>query len=159
MTEKPQAKPRLAPDMPAEDFTGHYWLMAELTEFAVSLGISARGPKPELGARIERRLRGLPDPPDPIKRQKRGPRDSDKPLRRDTPVVNYRNDDKTRAFFQEQIGLSFHFTYHLNQFRRAHENLTYGDLVDEWLAEQERRKDSSYRPSIAAHWRVQPVHP
>jgi SAP domain-containing new25/Domain of unknown function (DUF6434) len=151
MTEQPTAKPPLAPDMPVEDFTGHYWLMAELTEFAARLGISTRGPKPELGARIERRLRGLPAPPEPPRRQQQGPRDSDTPLRRDTPVVNYRSDDKTRAFFHQQIGPSFHFTYHLNQFRRAHQNLTYGDLVDEWLAEQQRRKDPTYRPSIAAH--------
>lgn len=151
MTEEAGGKPQLAPDLLIEDFTSHYWLMAELKDFAKRLGISTRGPKPELTARIKGKLRGLPDRSEPRRKLGKGARDSDKPLRRDTPVVNYRNDGKTRAFFEQEIGPSFHFTYYLNQFRRAHENLTYGDLVDEWLAEQERRKDSSYKPPIPAH--------
>jgi hypothetical protein len=151
MTRRDGAKPRLGPDMSIEDFTSHYWLMAELKEFAKQLGIPARGPKPELSARIERRLRGMPDRPEPRQGLGKSARDSNKPIHRETPVVNYQSDAKTRAFFEEQIGPSFHFTYHLNQFRRHHENLTYGDLVDEWLAERERRRDPGYRPSIAAH--------
>ena len=79
------------------------------------------------------------------------PRDSDRELRRSTRVVNYKSDDRTRAFFEAQIGPHFHFTYRLNQYRLAHDNLTYGDLVDEWVAEYERRKNPRYKAPIASH--------
>jgi hypothetical protein len=44
------------------------------------------------------------------------------------------------------IGPHFHFTVHLQRFRRARaeQTLTYGDLAREWIAEFERRKDKSY---------------
>jgi hypothetical protein len=137
--------------MKVHDFSSYYWLMAELVDFAKQLGLSARGPKPELMARIERRLHGLPDRADRSKTKAAGPRDSEKRLTRDTRVVAYKSDDKTRAFFVSQIGSDFHFTYRLNQFRLSRKNLTYGDLVDEWLAERDRRRDPHYKPPIAAH--------
>jgi len=126
-------------------------MKADLIRFARRLGLPSHGYKPELSARIERRLRGLPDRrgSEP-KRSKRG-RDSDKPLARSTRVVDYRSDDETRAFFESQIGPHFHFTYHLNQFRLARKQLTYGQLVDEWLAEYRRRKTPGYEAPIARH--------
>jgi hypothetical protein len=146
-----KGKPDLTPDMKVEDFTAYYWLMAELVAFAKRLGLPLHGHKPELNARIERRLRGSHDRPASAPKRAIGPRDSDQPLRRETPVVNYKSDDKTRAFFKVQIGPDFHFTYYLNQFRLTRQNLTYGELVDEWLAERERRQAPSYKPAIAEH--------
>jgi hypothetical protein len=69
----------------------------------------------------------------------------------ETPVVNYKSDDKTRDFFTRDIGPHFHFTYHLNQYRLANANLTYGDLIREWVAEYERRQDPKYRAPTASH--------
>jgi SAP domain-containing new25/Domain of unknown function (DUF6434) len=137
--------------MTVEDFRAYYWLMADLTSFAKRLDVPTRGRKPELRARIERCLSALPDRPKPDHTRSGGPRDSEKPLRRNIPVVNYKSDDRTRAFFKSQTGPDFHFTYCLNQFRLGNKNLTYGDLVDEWLAERERRKDQLYKPVIASH--------
>jgi Domain of unknown function (DUF6434) len=65
--------------------------------------------------------------------------------------VQYRSDANTRAFFEAQIGPHFHFTYHLNRYRLARPGLTYGDLVDEWLAEHARRARPDYRAPIASH--------
>jgi SAP domain-containing new25/Domain of unknown function (DUF6434) len=144
-------KPKLEPEMSVADFTDYYWLKADLVNFAKKLGLPTHGYKPELSARIERRLRGLKDLPDSRPQKAQGPRDSDKPLRRDTPVVNYKSDAKTRAFFKSQIGPEFHFTYHVNQFRLRNDNLTYGDLVDEWIAERDRRKSEDYQAPLAAH--------
>jgi hypothetical protein len=62
--------------------------------------------------------------------------------------VNFKSDQRTREFFESVIGPHFHFTAHLNQFMRGRHNLTYDDLVQEWLAERERRKDRSYKPAI-----------
>jgi hypothetical protein len=126
-------------------------MKADLVRFARQLGLPTRGHKPELVAQIERRLQGLPalteSGPEPSKSN----RDSDRPLRRDTPVVRYLSDAKTRAFFESQIGPGFHFTYRLNQYRLTHRTLTYGDLVDEWIAERDRRRNSSYQAEIAQH--------
>lgn len=140
---------KLHQDMSVADFKAYYRMKDDLIKFARRLGLSADGYKPELTARIERRLRGLPVPKDP--KQSKGPRDSDKPLSRSTTVVNYRSDEKTRAFFTRQIGPHFHFTSHVNQYRLTHENLTYGDLIDEWVAEYERRKSPGYKAPIASH--------
>lgn len=137
--------------MNIDDFRSYYWMKADLVSFARQLGLPTHGYKPELNARIERRLRGLPDSADPPEQPARGPRDSDRPLRRDTPVVNYKSDQKTRAFFQSQIGPGFHFTYLLNQYRLAHKNLTYGELIDEWVAERDRRRNNDYEAPLAEH--------
>jgi hypothetical protein len=140
----------LRPDLSVADFRAHYWTMAELASFARRLGLPARGPKPELVVRVERRLRGLVNAPERPRKRASGPRDSDSPLRRSTPVINYKSDEKTRAFFKSQIGPHFHFTYHLNQYRLARKSLTYGDLVEEWSAEYERRRGPDYKAPIAS---------
>jgi SAP domain-containing protein/uncharacterized protein DUF6434 len=144
-------RPPLALGMRLSDFRSYYYWKAELAQFARQLSIPTHGYKPELSARIERRLRGLPDRRDSPPRGSSEPRDSDKRLRRSTRVKNYKSDARTRAFFLRQIGRHFHFTYHLNQYRIHHGDLTYGDLVDEWLAEYRRRKSPTYKASIASH--------
>jgi hypothetical protein len=148
MTRK-SSKP-VHPEMSATEYSAYYWMKADLVRFARQLGLSTHGHKPELSARIYRRLRGLPESSIP-REQLKGSRDSDQPLRRSTPVVNYMSDDKTRAFFKSEIGPGFHFTYHLNQYRLAHANLTYGDLIEEWVAERERRRNPYYRGPLAEH--------
>lgn len=144
-------KPTLRPGMSVTEYRAYYWMKADLTRFARQLGLATDGYKPELSTRIERRLRGISESAAPQRKQAKGPRDSDKPLRRGTPVVSYKSDDKTRSFFKSQIGPDFHFTYQLNQYRLAHGNLTYGDLVDVWVAERDRRRRRDYRPAIAEH--------
>jgi hypothetical protein len=126
-------------------------MKADLVRFARQLGLPTHGYKPALSTRIERHLQGLRTPAESGPERPNAPRDSDRPLRRDTPVVRYMSDAKTRAFFESQIGPGFHFTYRLNQYRLTHRTLTYGDLVDEWIAERDRRRTSSYKAEIAQH--------
>jgi hypothetical protein len=137
--------------MGVTEFRAYYWMKADLVRFARELGLPAHGYKPELVARIERCLQGLPALNESALEPSNADRDSDGLLRRDTPVVSYRSDAKTRAFFESQIGPGFHFTYQLNQYRLAHRTLTYGDLVDQWIAERDRRRNSSYNSEIAQH--------
>ena len=145
------SKPALGRGISVADFKAYYWSMADLTDFAKLLGLSSHGNKPDLSARIERRLRGLPDEQSLQQSGSTGPRDSDNTLRPETPVVNYKSDDRTRAFFKRYIGPHFQFTYHLNQYRLANANLTYADLIREWVAEYERRQNPKYRAPIASH--------
>jgi hypothetical protein len=137
--------------MGVTEFRAYYRMKRDLVRFARHLGLPTRGQKPELVKRIERRLQGLPALTESALEPSKSPRDSDRPIRRNTPVVRYMSDVKTRAFFESQIGTGFHFTYRLNQYRLAHHILTYGDLVDEWIAERDRRRNSSYKAKIAKH--------
>lgn len=150
-TREVDRRPRLHPGIKLSDFRRYYWWKTELAELAGKLGLARSGSKPELCALIERRLQGRLEPSAPARPVARGPRDSERALRRSTPVVRYFSDARTRAFFESEIGPEFHFTYHLNQFRLAREGLTYGDLVDEWLAERDRRRRPGYRAKIADH--------
>ena len=143
------SKPTLRPGISVTEYRAYYWMKDDLLRFARQLGLPTHGYKPELSARIDRRLRGISESAEPQRKQSKGPRDSDHSLRRDSPVIHYKSDDKTRAFFKSQIGPEFHFTYLLNQYRLAHDHLTYGDLVDVWVAERERRRSRDYRPAIA----------
>ena len=144
-------KRSLRPEMRVTEFRAYYWMKADLVRFARRLGLPTHGYKPELVARIERCLQSLPALTESAPEPSNADRDSDRTLRRDTPVVRYRSDAKTRAFFESQIGPGFHFTYRLNQYRLARKTLTYGDLVDEWIAERDRRRNPSYEREIAQH--------
>jgi len=139
------------PEMGVNEFRAYYWMKVDLVRFARQLGLPTHGHKPELAARIERRLQGLPAVTESGLESSNAARDSARPLRRDTRVVRYMSDAKTRAFFESQIGPGFHFSYRLNQYRLAHRNLTYGDLVDEWIAERDRRRNSRYQAAIPQH--------
>jgi hypothetical protein len=39
----------------------------------------------------------------------------------------------------------------VNQYRLTHRGLTYGDLVDEWIAEFNRRRRATYKAPLASH--------
>ena len=136
--------------MSVDDFRAYYWMKSDLMAFARRLGLPTHGYKPELSKRIERRLLGR-EPAEAPSRSPSGRRDSDRSIRRNTPVVHYKNDARTRAFFKSQIGPHFHFTYHVNQYRLTHPGLTYGDLVDEWIAEFNRRRRATYQAPLASH--------
>jgi hypothetical protein len=141
--------------MRAEDFEAYYWMKEDLVTFARQLGLSTHGYKPELSERILRSLTGPSGRAAIFEEKKKlpagAPRDSEVPLGRGSPVINYKSDKRTREFFKSQIGADFHFTYHVNQYRLANDGLTYGDLIDEWIAERDRRNNESYKPKIADH--------
>lgn len=147
MTER---RPRLSRRTSADRFREYYWLKAELAEFAVAHGILASGKKRDIAARIERFLRTGSAQPEAKRKPRKpvGPRDSQLPLTRSTPVVHWVCDDSTRAFFEQQLGASFHFTVGLNRLARSGKSLTYGDLIDAWLGEKQRRRDPAYKPRL-----------
>ena len=138
-----------------DDLRRYYWLKKELVQFCHQLGVPASGRKLEILRRIEVYLKtGKVLPPERIVLG--APNNSsasqadgrNRKLTLATPVVNFKSDQRTRDFFTSVIGPQFHFTAHLNQFMRGRHDLTYGDLVKEWLAERDRRKDKSYKPRI-----------
>src|SRR5260370_16220897 len=93
------SKPTLRPGIRVTEYRAYYWMKDELIRFARQLGLPTHGYKPELSTRIDRRLRGMSESAEPQRQQSKGPRDSEKPLRRDSRAINYKSDDKIRAFF------------------------------------------------------------
>jgi hypothetical protein len=151
-------RPPLRRDTPLAEFRNHYWYLGELAAFCRAEGLPASGSKLELVQRIEKYLTtGKREAParKPAKAARATTRSG--PITLKTVVTDdYKCDAETRAFFQSVIGDHFHFTAHLQQFRREKqrkgERLTYGDLVREWLADQERRKDKNYKSNIERTW-------
>ena len=165
MTASSKLRPKVAPDRPpltpdtsVDHFRDYYWYLDELVEFCRSHGLSTRGPKLDLVGRIESFLdTGTVEAAPPRRRTGRTPPPREGPLTLSTPVTErFQCDAETRAFFKSVIGDHFHFTAHLPRFRREAlkdgRSLTYGDLVQEWLDDRERRKDPDYEPYIAPTW-------
>lgn len=141
--------PKLTKQITVSDFKNHYWLKSELIGFCKSNGISGAGSKQEIAKRIEIFITsGQKIKPEIIKKTAR---DSDQQIFMDSLVKCYNNDAITRAFFVSQIGKHFRFNTYLRQFTNAANitpNLTYGDLVAGWLAEESKKKDPQYKTQI-----------
>lgn len=150
-------RPPLKPGMAPEALDTYYWYMQELVAYCREHGLPTQGHKHEVIERVRQHLRGGPVAafcePVPAKaaRAPAGPR----AITLETPIgPDYKCDADTRAFFEAVIGPHFHFTAHLQRFRRANtqRQLTYGDLAAEWIAEHERRKDKNYKSTLMHTW-------
>jgi len=166
---RPAAPNRVHPDrpvletgMPVDALDRYYWYMAELVAFCRDAGLATTGQKHEVLARVRRHLGGAPLEAAPapararaVAKKRTTASSAPRRLALDAPIGDtYKCDAETRAFFEEVIGPHFHFTAHLQRFRREHrgEPLTYGDLAREWVAEYERRKDKNYKAPIMHTW-------
>lgn len=142
MSATPKKRPELTNKIGPSDFAKFYWDAKELAAFCMHHKISSKGGKIEVAARITHFLKSG-EALKPKKIVRVGGWDSDKELTKNTPVINYRNDAKTRVFFQQSIGSKFRFNNYLRQFAKAPNNnqkLTYGALVVGWQnAEAEKR--------------------
>jgi SAP domain-containing new25/Domain of unknown function (DUF6434) len=151
-------RPELTPRTSVDDFRNHYWYLHEVVAFCRKHGLPIHGQKLDLMGRIESFLATgyrAPAAASPRALSERGVRPDR--LAVDAPVTAaFKCDDRTRAFFKSVIGDHFHFTAHVQQFRRDRQRrgarVTYGDLVKEWLAEQERRKDKNYKSTLQKTW-------
>ena len=139
------------PVIHADNLKSRYWLKLELMVFCKKNDLSTVGSKHDLEQRIEVFL-ASGDKRRPASSKKKGKRDSHEPITCSTLVVNYKNDAATRLFFVKNIGQHFRFDAYLRQFTNQNnitKHLTYGDLVNGWLAEEARRKDPEYQSDIA----------
>lgn len=130
------------------NFKNYYWLKSELIKFSRKNGLSTLGSKQELAKRIEIFLKTGKKIKFLSKKIKTN-FDSKKLITRNTLVINYKNDAATRKFFVEQIGSRFHFNSYLRKFTKKQvKSLTYGDLVDGWLAVESHKKDKNFKTTI-----------
>jgi hypothetical protein len=143
-----EQKAKLSPAMTERQFDNGYWYATELKAFAERLGIPSAEKlrKDDLERMIKEFLRTR-RAANPARRAltKSGPRDVDRGLRLDLPVVHYTSNRETKDFilrearkidpaFQRKGGTR----YLLNRWREeqfvAGRQLTYGDLVRRAMA-------------------------
>lgn len=145
----------LAAGMPTDALDRYYWYLAELVAFCRDAGLPTTGQKHEVLARVRQHLAGASGAAPSVRAKRSAAAPGERRLAPDAPIGDtYKCDAETRAFFEQLIGPHFHFTAHLQRFRREHRGapLTYGDLAREWVAEYERRKDKSYKAPIMPTW-------
>lgn len=138
-------KRALSEAMTETEFDNGYWYATELQAFAKRVGIPSAGKlrKDELERALKHFLR-TGESRHLVRRalSKAGPRDLDKGLRLDLPVVHYTSNTETKAFIQREaskIEPGFKRApgtrYLLNRWREAQigkgRRITYGDLVNQ----------------------------
>ena len=147
---KMEQKPKLSQSISLDQFKNHYWLKVELIAFCKQNDLPTAGSKQAISHRIEtfittgRKIK-------PTQNNPTNNRDSLQPITFNTPVVNYKNDAATRQFFVAHIGQHFRFDIFLRQFTNKNnitKGLTYGDLVNGWLAEETKRNAPHYKSHI-----------
>ncbi|MDI9330997.1 MAG: DUF6434 domain-containing protein [Alphaproteobacteria bacterium] len=150
-------RPLLEPSMAPEALDAYYWYMQELVTYCREQGLSTHGHKHEVLESVRDHLCGslVMTPRESARAKATRAATGDHTITFETRIgPDYKCDANTRAFFESVIGPHFHFTAHLQRFRRAntHRQLTYGDLATEWIAEHERRKDKSYKSTLMHTW-------
>tara|TARA_R110000868_G_scaffold8205_3_gene42552 strand:- start:143410 stop:143964 length:555 start_codon:yes stop_codon:yes gene_type:complete len=125
-----------------------YRLKRELITYCQQHKLSTQGSKTELIHRIDIYLKtGEKQASKKIVKSTR--RDSAQHITKQTPVINYNNDAKTREFFVAELGNNFKFNRYLRQFTDAtniQTGMTYGDLIKGWKnAEASKHKQ---KPNI-----------
>lgn len=150
----PIKKHKLSAAMTLRAFDNGYWYVAELRSFAVKMRIPSASKlrKDQLEAAIKNllfvegaKLAAIPVTP------KQGPRDVDRGLRLDLPVVHYTSDKETKLFIEQtasKIQPGFKRAsgtrYLLNRWREeqiaAGHKITYRDLVFQAIALNESKR-------------------
>ena len=139
----------LTKEISIHDFKDFYWLKEELQNFCRENGMSASGSKLEISERIETFLMT-----GEIKKPLRKSRvikneEPQSELSLDTVITeNHRCSQDVRAFFKSVIP-KFHFSTYIQNYFKNNIGKTYRDVVDAWYVEEERKKDPSYKKTIA----------
>jgi hypothetical protein len=136
-------RPALTKHTSVTDFNRFYWLKQELLVFCRHHQLPVGGSKAELAERIRYYLStGRQMVADKNQSSRPVARDSDALITLETPVVHYRNDAKTRAFFVAQVGKQFRFNHYLRAFAQQINDgrMTYGDLVIGYRHSLENKK-------------------
>ncbi|MDZ5712720.1 DUF6434 domain-containing protein [Jeotgalibacillus haloalkalitolerans] len=142
-------RPDLTKHISLESFKDFYWLKEELQSFCRENGISASGSKIEISGRIETFLL-TGEVQKPIRTSKvKSKREPQVELSLDTIISeNHRCSQRVRAFFKTVIP-HFHFSTFIQNYFKTNIGKTYGDVVDAWYEEEERKKDPAYKKKIA----------
>ncbi len=151
---------KLTPSMSLAQFDNGYWYVAELKEFAETIGIPKAGRlrKDELEKAIKTFLAtGRVKSPTARSLVSSGPKDVERGLRPDLEVLVYTSDKETKDFLEREARkLSPRYKrrsgarYRLNRWREEQltkgARITYGDLVAEYVRLSEAKESFARVP-------------
>ncbi len=110
-------KPQLTKNIDIKTFLDYYWLKIELIQFCRIYKINTTGNKSDLLKRIQYYIKTGNEN---IKINKPIPqiykKDSLNLLEKNSLVLNYKNDKKTKEFFIKEIGSHFRFNEYLRSY-------------------------------------------
>lgn len=138
----------LAPDI----FRQHYYDKKTLITFCRSVGIRTTGLKNDLSDRIDQFLR-TGEIPQVSVYKKGGKPDSEMGLSLDMPVIHYKSDLKTRAFFQKHIADFTGFSAQVQKWVKArlarNDAFTYGEIIEEHRAYLQNKRHATTQGKAA----------
>ncbi|MFB4471718.1 DUF6434 domain-containing protein [Oceanobacillus caeni] len=142
-------RPNLTKKISIKEFKDYYWLKEELQTFCRVNRISPSGSKIEIANRIETFLR-TGEIKKPIRTSRINKKMEPKSeLSLDTVITeSHRCSQDVRAFFKTVIP-KFHFSTYIQNYFKNNVGKTYRDAVNAWYEEEKRKKDPSYKKSIA----------
>ncbi|MFB7157810.1 DUF6434 domain-containing protein [Lysinibacillus sp. NPDC056232] len=141
-------RPNLTKELSIESFNDFYWLKEELQSFCRNNGISATGSKIEISNRIEIFLQ-TGEIKKPVRKSIAKKKEQQVDLSLDTVITeDHRCSQNVRTFFKTVIP-KFHFSTYIQNYIKNNVGKTYRDVVDAWDEEEERKKDPTYKKSIA----------
>lgn len=138
----------LTKETSVQKFQEYYWLKEELQAFCRENGISASGTKLDISHRIETFLQ-TGEIKVPIRKKHRKRTEPQTQLSLDTIITeNHRCSQNVRAFFKTVIP-KFHFSTYIQNYFKTNVGKTYCDVVEAWIEEEERKKNTTYKKNIA----------
>lgn len=141
-------RPELTKDLKIQEFKDYYWLKEELQLFCRENGMSSAGSKIDVSGRIETFLQ-TGEIKKPLRKTK-AKINQKKKLSLDTVITeNHRCSQEVRNFFKTAINSKFHFSTYIQNYFKNNVGKTYGDVVNAWYEEEERKKDPTFKKKIA----------
>ena len=139
-----ETRPYLDTNLSKEQFLQYYYLLAELKEFCRKVGLKTTGGKPEITERIAHYL----ETGEKIQSCTKKPR-AEKPAETITGAMiiedNFCCSQVHRAFFEAEIGSSFHFNVAFQKWLKANPGKTYEDAIHAYADLQKQRKTQKTR--------------
>jgi hypothetical protein len=127
-------RPALSSKLTASEFLRHYWLKSELVGFCRSVGLSSAGGKIEITQRIEVFLAsGERMAPPSRATVGQSAKMTDYFTLSTVIVPGFRCSQGLRAFFEREIGHSFHFNGVMREFITNRIGCTLGEAIQAYL--------------------------
>ncbi|MFB7860733.1 DUF6434 domain-containing protein [Streptomyces sp. NPDC056069] len=153
MSSAPAGRPPLAPDLTGAELLRWYWTLAELTVLARTMGLSAGGGKAAVTERLAAALDGRPLPPAPARRRAAGAAGRlTAPVDATTVIPEgQRCSQVLRAWFQAELGPTFHFDAYMRAYIAENAGRTLADAARHW---RETRDEAARPQEIGAQFEL-----
>ncbi|MFF2567530.1 DUF6434 domain-containing protein [Streptomyces sp. NPDC058084] len=153
MSSAPAGRPPLTPDLTGAELLRWYWTLAELTVLARTMGLSAGGGKAAVTERLAAALDGRPLPPAPARRRAAGAAGRlTAPVDATTVIPEgQRCSQVLRAWFQAELGPSFHFDAYMRAYIAENAGRTLADAARHW---RETRDEAARPQEIGAQFEL-----